>query len=61
MIISKGSATKSLSNFLGRFDLLRTIIIGTCVSIQGIYVRTFPDGRIAVRDGQTIYSGMPVA
>ncbi|MEP1929962.1 MAG: hypothetical protein ABJI96_13475 [Paracoccaceae bacterium] len=41
--------------------MLRTILIGTCVSIQGIYVRTFPDGRIAVRDGENIYAGTPVA
>ena len=41
--------------------MLRTIIVGTCVSVQGIFVRSFPDGRIAVRDGQTIYAGLPVA
>ena len=40
--------------------MLRTIVVGSCVSIQGTYVRTLPDGRIAVRVGQKIYAGRPV-
>lgn len=40
--------------------MLRTITVGSCVSIQGLYVRTLPDGRIAVRVGQKIYQGEPV-
>ena len=40
--------------------MLRTIIIGSCVSVQGIFVRDMPDGRIAVKVDDTIYAGMPV-
>ncbi len=41
--------------------MLRTIILGTCVSIQGTFVRALPNGRIAVRVGKTIYEGRPVS
>ncbi|MCR9124958.1 MAG: hypothetical protein NXH82_02415 [Rhodobacteraceae bacterium] len=40
--------------------MLRTITLGTCVSIQGIYVKDLPDGRIQVRVGNTEYTGNPV-
>jgi hypothetical protein len=41
--------------------MLRTIVVGSCVSIQGIFVKALPDGRIAVKVGDRIYSGNPVA
>ncbi len=40
--------------------MLRTITLGSCVSIQGTFVRAMPDGRIAVQVDNTIYSGVPV-
>ncbi len=40
--------------------MLRTIIMGSCVSIQGILEKTLPDGRIAVRVGHQIFTGKPV-
>lgn len=40
--------------------MLRTIILGSCVSVQGIYVRTLPDGRVLVRVGSREFAGMPV-
>ncbi len=40
--------------------MLRTITLGSAVSIQGIYVRAFPDGRIAVKVDNTVYAGKPV-
>ncbi len=40
--------------------MLRTITLGSCVSVQGTFVRTLPDGRIAVRVGQLVYAGKPV-
>ena len=40
--------------------MLRTITVGSCVSVQGVFVRSLPDGRIAVRVGRNIYQGMPV-
>jgi hypothetical protein len=40
--------------------MLRTITLGSCVSVQGTFVRSMPDGRIAVQVDNTIYSGVPV-
>ncbi len=35
--------------------MLRTVTIGSCVSVQGQFVRAFPDGRIEVKlDNKTI-------
>ncbi|MCR9271658.1 MULTISPECIES: hypothetical protein [Mameliella] len=39
--------------------MLKTIVIGSCVSVQGLLEKTFPDGRISVRVGQRIYIGRP--
>jgi hypothetical protein len=44
----------------GGLDLLRTITIGGHISVQGVYVKTLPDGRVIVRVGQATYSGRPV-
>ena len=41
--------------------MLRTIVIGSCVSVQGTFVRTLGNGQIAVRVGNQIFSGVPVA
>ena len=41
--------------------MLRTIIIGSCVSVQGLLEKTLPDGRISVRVGDSIFVGMPVS
>ncbi|MEQ6202892.1 hypothetical protein ABMC88_07535 [Sulfitobacter sp. HNIBRBA2951] len=40
--------------------MLRTITLGTCVSVQGTFVRAMPDGRIAVQVDNTVYSGVPI-
>lgn len=40
--------------------MLRTITIGTTVSVQGIFVRDMPDGRIAIKVDKDIYTGKPV-
>lgn len=40
--------------------MLRTITLGSAISIQGTFVRAMPDGRIAVQVDNTIYSGVPV-
>ncbi|MGB7242223.1 MAG: hypothetical protein WBC93_09080 [Sulfitobacter sp.] len=41
--------------------MLRTITLGSSVSIQGIYVKALPDGRISVKVDDTVFSGTPVA
>ena len=40
--------------------MLRTITLGSCVSVQGTFVRAAPGGRIVVRVGQTDFIGQPV-
>jgi hypothetical protein len=40
--------------------MLRTITLGSCVSVQGTFVRENPDGRISMQVDNTIYSGMHI-
>ncbi len=40
--------------------MLRTITIGTTVSVQGIFVRDMPDGRVSVKVDDNIYTGKPI-
>ncbi len=40
--------------------MLRTIALGSAILVQGIYVRTLPDGRMTVRVDGSHYSGTPV-
>ena len=41
--------------------MLRTITVGSCVSVQGTYVGTTSDGRVEVRVGNQIFRGIPVS
>ena len=40
--------------------MLRTIVIGTCVSIQGVLERTLSNGMLVVRVGDKTYTGRAV-
>ncbi|WP_281261548.1 hypothetical protein [Ascidiaceihabitans donghaensis] len=40
--------------------MLRTITMGSCVSVQGTFVRTLENGRVLVRVGQQVFAGRPV-
>lgn len=40
--------------------MVKTITIGSSVSIQGLVVRSLDDGRIVVQVGQHEYAGRPV-
>lgn len=40
--------------------MLRTITLGSAISIQGTYVRALPDGRIVVKVDDTSFAGAPV-
>ena len=40
--------------------MLKTVIMGSCVSVQGVFVQAFEDGRIAVRVGSRVFRGFPV-
>lgn len=41
--------------------MLKTITIGTCISVQGTFVRALQNGKIAVSVGQRIFEGVPVS
>jgi hypothetical protein len=40
--------------------MLRTITIGSCVSIQGLLVRQLSDGKIVVKVDDQTFTGFPV-
>lgn len=40
--------------------MIRTITMGTYVSVQGVFLRSLPDGKIAVKVGKKVYEGKPV-
>jgi hypothetical protein len=41
--------------------VLKTITLGTCVSVQGVFVRALQNGKIVVRVGDRIFTGRPVS
>lgn len=45
----------------GEGRMIRTIILGTCVSVQGVFVRALQDGRIVIRTDSREFSGFPVS
>jgi hypothetical protein len=40
--------------------MLRTITLGSCISVQGVFVKDMPDGRIIVKVDDNSFSGKPV-
>ena len=40
--------------------MLRTITLGNYISIQGIFVRALPDGKVVIRLDDREYAGVPV-
>ncbi|RUS58897.1 hypothetical protein EGN72_18470 [Pseudorhodobacter sp. E13] len=40
--------------------MLRTITIGSCVSVQGLQVGQLPDGKIIVRVDEKNFVGTPI-
>ena len=40
--------------------MLKTILLGSCVYVQGTFVRALDDGKIVVRVGERFYQGLPV-
>ncbi|MBY6049511.1 hypothetical protein KUV47_18135 [Vannielia litorea] len=40
--------------------MLRTIVLGSCVSVQGTFVKALADGRVVVRVGARDFTGRPV-
>jgi hypothetical protein len=44
---------------LGDKTVLTTIVLGTCVSVQGLFVKRLANGMITVRVGERFYTGRP--
>ncbi len=40
--------------------MLRTILLGSCVSVQGTFERQLENGRILVRVGNRVFEGFPI-
>jgi hypothetical protein len=40
--------------------MVRTIVLGSCVSVQGTFVKTLANGDMVVRVGERTYAGRPV-
>ncbi len=40
--------------------MLRTVVTGSAVSVQGTFVQQLPGNRIAVRVGDKVFAGTPV-
>jgi hypothetical protein len=40
--------------------MLKTITLGSCVSVQGVVVRALEDGKLIVRVGDRLFKGQPV-
>jgi len=41
--------------------MLKTILLGSCVYVQGTFVRKLENGKIMVRVGDRVFQGLPVA
>jgi hypothetical protein len=39
--------------------MLQTILIGSCISVQGLLVKQLANGRMLVRVGERLYEGRP--
>ncbi len=44
---------------MGDMTVLTTVFIGTCVSIQGNFVRKLANGMVTVRVGDKLFTGRP--
>jgi len=40
--------------------MVKTITIGSCVSVQGLVVRSLDDGRVVIQVGTNQFTGRPV-
>lgn len=40
--------------------MLRTIVVGSCVSVQGTFEGQLENGKIVVRVGDRLFAGKPV-
>ena len=57
---SRSGVDNSVAGNGGIRGMIRTILLGSRVSVQGYFVQALADGRIAVRVGQQLFYGFPV-
>lgn len=60
MIINFRQSKLIVKSILGEGSMLRTIILGSCVSVQGQFVRQLDNGKIVVQVGDRTFEGKPV-
>lgn len=41
--------------------MYQTIQLSSCITVQGELVERLHDGRVAIRDGKTVYRGHPIS
>jgi hypothetical protein len=41
--------------------VLTTVFLGTCVAVQGIFVKRLANGFVTVRVGERFYTGRPAS
>lgn len=41
--------------------MMRTITLGSCVSVQGTFVRKLNNGKIVIRVGERMFEGRPIS
>ena len=46
---------------IGERHMLRTISLGSCVSVQGLMVSQLADGKIVIKVDEKTFVGYPVA
>ena len=54
------SVLNQLQLFLGIECMYKTIMMSSCIAVQGLFVRTLKNGKIAIRVGNKEYVGIPV-
>jgi len=40
--------------------MYKTIMMGSCIAVQGLFIRALKNGKIAIRVGSKEYVGIPV-
>lgn len=51
---------KLIATILGVVCMYKTIMMGSCIAVQGLFVRALNNGKIAVRVGNKEFVGVPV-
>lgn len=41
--------------------MYHTIQLSSCITVQGEFIERLHDGRVAIRDGKTVYRGHPIS